>query len=40
MDDYPCPGCGYEGPHTPTDDDDDVDSYECGSCLDVFDAAD
>jgi transcription elongation factor Elf1 len=38
MIDYACPECGHDGPHTLVDDtaDDEVNTYECGSCYCEF----
>jgi hypothetical protein len=33
--DYPCPKCGYDGPHTAVDEG-DVWVVECGSCYAEF----
>lgn len=35
--DYGCPECGYDGPHTVMDVEDDVVTAECGSCYAEFD---
>jgi hypothetical protein len=35
--DYGCPECGYDGPHTIMETEDDVVTVECDSCYILFD---
>lgn len=33
---YPCPACGFEGPHSAVEDEDGVRRAECGDCYEEF----
>jgi hypothetical protein len=37
---YPCPECGFDGPHTTCEVDEGGVTYECGSCYVEFYAPD
>lgn len=40
MNDYPCPECGFDGPHTLVDtftrSGREIETYECGRCVVEF----